>query len=504
MAGISERAHLVASPAIAAAWVLSLYGASAVPLDDLWRPLAIAIGAALLIEALWVLLLGGVWGALLSIVGVALLLALWPLGAAVAALGIWWIAVNRLRASRSAAPPPRARLRRLLGGLGTVSLVFLGITIASAAPNLALGRRTIGPPIAAPATSGPNMYLVLLDGYPRADTLVGDFGVDNGPFLEALETRGFDVASASRSNYSKTWVTLNSILYMRYADEIDALMPFPSDPIEQHRRLLRALDDAPVLDWFAESGYTLTWIASPFVDAAARDVHEFVDTGQLNSFEVGLLRNSLLTDAVGWLAPQFVTDQLRDRIRSAFALTAQYAAQPGSGPRLVLTHVMSPHPPFLYGGRGEELGTPACFPSRCGLWDAESGEMGITPVAYEAAMGSQLTVLNAQLLELVDVIVGNDPQAVVILFSDHGSRHDRDNGEEFLRNFFAARTPGRVDVFPDQVHLVNLFPHLLGAYFGTDFAVAEYAGWISRGAPLNLERFDAAAPAQSGNADASP
>ena len=55
-------------------------------------------------------------------------------------------------------------------------------------PGHALGPR----PEAEPGL--PDIYVVLLDAYPRADTLDNDFGYDNSPFLDGLRAEGFDVA----------------------------------------------------------------------------------------------------------------------------------------------------------------------------------------------------------------------------------------------------------------------------------------------------------------------
>jgi hypothetical protein len=481
--------HLLAPLAIAAAYVLSLYGSYAIPLDYLWRPLAITLAAAVLIEAASLAILGAVWGVLVASLAVSALLAIWPIAACLSALCIWWIAINALRRSRRVKPLTRSHLLNLVRGLGVASIILLLLTVVSAGSNLRLGGRTVGPPAAA-GEGGPNVYLVLLDGYPRADTLKDAFGFDNGAFIQALEKRGFDVAGASRSNYSRTWLTLATMFHMEYADQIEGLAPYPADPIEQHRRLMLAIDAAPALKWLAGRGYTLISIAPPFVDAGIRNVHEFVDTGQLNTFELQLLRNSTLAEAVKLLAPSFVPDQLRERIAAAFDRTADYARQSPSGPKLLFTHVMSPHPPFLYGRLDQELGPPECFPATCGLWVTVSHELGISPAAYAAAMGAQIAALNERILALADAIVSNDPQAVVILFSDHGARHDRENEEEFVRDFFAARTPGHTAVFPEDVHLVNVFPHLFSAYFGVDSALKDYAGWISIDASLNLQRVD--------------
>jgi hypothetical protein len=58
------------------------------------------------------------------------------------------------------------------------------------------------------ASGAPNIYVMLLDGYPRADTLRDTFSIDNRGFLESLETRGFTVSDEARTNYNKTWLTM--------------------------------------------------------------------------------------------------------------------------------------------------------------------------------------------------------------------------------------------------------------------------------------------------------
>ena len=60
--------------------------------------------------------------------------------------------------------------------------------------------------------SGPDIYLILLDGYPRADVLEYAFDIDNSGFVEGLEERGFHVAEESHSDYIWTHVSVPSAL----------------------------------------------------------------------------------------------------------------------------------------------------------------------------------------------------------------------------------------------------------------------------------------------------
>ena len=58
---------------------------------------------------------------------------------------------------------------------------------------------------------------------------------------------------------------------------------------------------------------------------------------------------------------------------------------------------------------------------------------------------------------MVDHIIGTDPEATVILFSDHGLRRDRADMDEWFRTLFAARGQS----FADNVTTLEVFPAIL-------------------------------------------
>ena len=81
-------------------------------------------------------------------------------------------------------------------------------------------------------SAGPDIYFIVLDGYARADVLAKYYGFDNGPFLEGLRQRGFQVSDASRSNYNWTFLSLGSSLNLDY---IQALVGDDLDPGSRDR-----------------------------------------------------------------------------------------------------------------------------------------------------------------------------------------------------------------------------------------------------------------------------
>jgi hypothetical protein len=51
----------------------------------------------------------------------------------------------------------------------------------------------------------------------------------------------------------------------------------------------------------------------------------------------------------------------------------------------------------------------------------------------------------------VDALVEADPDAVIVLFSDHGGRYGSE-GDESHRSFLVAQNPGHPDLFADEPH----------------------------------------------------
>ena len=77
-------------------------------------------------------------------------------------------------------------------------------TYAAIPVDLDQGQGRLDEPSNAADPATPDIYILMLDGYPRADSVTRLFGDDNRPFLDALEDRGFEVAENSQSNYMFT------------------------------------------------------------------------------------------------------------------------------------------------------------------------------------------------------------------------------------------------------------------------------------------------------------
>jgi hypothetical protein len=311
--------------------------------------------------------------------------------------------------------------------------------------------------------------VILLDGYARADTFTRLFDADNEPFLAALESRGFEVSPHSRSNYLGTSLTLASMFNMVHLDAIPGLDGLsPSDP-HYLADLRERIDHNEAFDQLRDRGYGINVVSSGFTEVSLRSADRFVDTGQPNEFEIGLLRATGLAYPLWAASPGLFPGLHRQRVRDELAALGSIPSTPGR-PRFVYAHVPSPHAPFVFGPEGQPLDPtdPDTF-----YEDTRIGR-GLDTETFARRYVDQAHYLNGLVLQAIDRILAQSAAPpVIIVMSDHGSAsgfdwQDPANSDlnERSANFFAALTPGRSKVFGDDITPVNVFRRLFGAYFG--------------------------------------
>ena len=188
---------------------------------------------------------------------------------------------------------------------------------------------------------GPDVYAILLDGYPRADVLADAFDIDNGPFVGALEERGFAVARASHSDYIWTHTSVPSLLHMDYVEHIPELEPVAAGDAPQQPTIRTAIDHNPAFAFAREHGYTTVSVGSGFEQVTARKTDVFVDSGDMNEFEVSLLASTFLGDIVNLVAPTFAASQQAARIEHNLDTLPTIAAADGE-PVFVWAHIPAP------------------------------------------------------------------------------------------------------------------------------------------------------------------
>lgn len=443
-----------------AGYILGRFANDAFPTYYLWRPLIAVVPLAVVIGLL------GSWRfptqaplAASAAVGVitfwGTLTRHWMEALLAGGAVLMVLLVVRWRAWRLPSVPRAA---------STAATAFVVVFFLSGVARAVLSAEgPVAPVVATQAATGPNLYIVLLDGYPRRDTLMNDMGIDNGPFEDGLSARGFDVYDDASTDRRYTDLTLMTLLTGTTEG-----VPVDTDFGQNFQwQLRRMLSEAALPREAQEAGYEFYAIDSP-AGHVTFSAGNHIQHGGINTLEEYMLGESLLGPAVALLWPSLPTDTLRAHFEASVeSLTS--LVDPDAH-RLVLAHLFQPHLPFLWDAKGDPLPAPSFWP-RVNLYAAQIETMGMSLPDYAASMQGDLETLNPKLLAMVDEIVARDPGAVIVLFSDHGARYSLDLKQtEWYHSFLAARTPGHPDLFASDPKPTAILRTLLPAYV-TDGAV---------------------------------
>lgn len=490
---MSGRAFLVAPASIVAAMVVDLSAQFSAPLSALWRPLLVVVVVTLVLQVVASFLMRDAQrGAYVAALLGSITLGIWAAAGILLLVPAWRWTVMAVRRRQGPSTSEIVSLRTVASVGAPIAFVLLLLAVGRA--SIAFGPWTSVPvasEVELPGSGGPDIFVVMLDGYPRADTLRDDFGIDNSTFRGALESGGFVVDDAARSNYMKTWLSVASLLHMDYVDGIPALGDPPSDPVAQYRLATRVIDQAPLADALRRRGYDIVATTSAFIETDLMSADRVLEPIQPTSFEHFVLEATPIARLLDTLAPNFVGRLQLNGMLDGIEKVRGVAREPSKQPIFLWAHLMAPHVPFLVDAAGEQIPMPDCYPASCTFWDHYSTTLGLTADEYGRRLAGYLEYTNDRVLDLTNDIVAARPTAVVILLSDHGSRYSPDDPDELFHSLFAARTPGREDVFETGTHPVNVFRQLFNAYFGTDLPMRPYGAWISTPLLLDLVPWDA-------------
>jgi hypothetical protein len=459
--------------AFAVAYLLSVYANQAAFLSDLARPTIVVVAAVLIFQiAVTLLLRDHDRGALVTAILVAFVPSE-PVPLVVLLALAAFLTVPRRLALMRGRDARNAPWQAITGLLNLVAIIVLTLSVIGlAADGRLIAPATVTSPMLAAAPDAPDIFVILLDGHPRWDTLETKFGYDSEPFLESMRSLGFEVAEKSRSNYNLTELTLASMFQMRHLGGLPELEG--ADPAESHARkntliLADLIARAPAFDVLHEHGYEIVGIPSEF-SWAAIPADRSLDTGQITDLEIALMTEGRLRVVASDLIRGFVAGQHRDRIVSSLQQVTALAGTAADHPRFVFAHILSPHNPPVFGPQGTNRDGWSCFPTVCTFWVL--GE----PIGHDAAVEAlrdQVAAVDVLVRETATSVVSDDSRpAVVIVMSDHGDRNNLSDKTALLRSIFLSRTPGHPGLFPSDASPVGVLPRLMNAYLGTSIPVA--------------------------------
>jgi hypothetical protein len=437
-----------------AGYILGRFANAAFPTFYLYRPLLLVIPLAILIGLLAAWLARS--HAPLATGATVGLICFWATFSRhwwqAALVGVAWLVVV-LVARRLGRPMPF-----IPRAASTATMAFVLVFFITGVVRAAFSAEgPVTPVTATRQATGPNIYIVLLDGYPRRDTLMNDMGIDNGPFEEALAARGFDVYDDALTDRRYTDLTLMTLLTGTTEG-----VPDDTAPASEVQWLIRRALSAAQLPRLAQAaGYEWDVIDSPAGHVTFSAGHH-LQHGGVNTFEDNMLAESAFGPFVKTFLPYLLTDSLRAHFEGS--VESLVSLVDPNAHRLVLAHLFQPHLPFLWESDGTPTKVPFFWP-RVNIFAAQIETMGMSLADYSASVQADLTTLNPKLLAMVDAIVAKDPGAVVVLFSDHGSRYSLDlKTTEWYRSFLAARTPDHPDLFASEPVPTAILRTLLPIY----------------------------------------
>ena len=161
----------------------------------------------------------------------------------------------------------------------------------------------------------------------------------------------------------------------------------------------------------------------------------------------------------------FLADAQEQGIRDDMGATAETAADGAERPQFLLAHIQNPHTPFvLHDDDAPRPALPPCIPGGC-AWNATIEETETDLATYRAGLQVQLDELNALIVDTVAGIVRDDPEAVVILMSDHGLPNSWTTSRSSTASPGGSHA-GREAVLADDESPVNVLRRLFASYPG--------------------------------------
>jgi len=304
----------------------------------------------------------------------------------------------------------------------------------------------------------PDIYYIILDGNASASVLKDLYGYDNKSFVSFLRKNKFFVSESAKSNYVMTSLSLASSLNMKYVNYLSEELGKNS---REEIRLHKMIEDNDLVKLLKDRGYKYVTFSSgwgPTNYSRLADVN--FQKVFLSEFSTLLIRKS----AIGHF--EFTRPFLRSRILFTFENLKKIERD--SRPKFVFAHILIPHPPWLFGPRGERV---------------EGTEITLTGDDWtekEKYIG-QVRFAEIMIKDVIKTILSGNKESVLIVQADHGpSSTLREEGRIHLQERFGILNAIYIpEKYEKNVKLyegmtpVNTFRMILNTIFNENYAILE-------------------------------
>ncbi len=313
-----------------------------------------------------------------------------------------------------------------------------------------------------------DIYFIVLDGYASSRILTDVYDYSNQNFIDMLTDRGFYVAAESSSNYAHTNLSLASSLNMNYVQNLIDIAGVES---VDYKMVYQMIYDNKAMNLLRSIGYKFINYPS---GSGPSYYNNFADLnircGGLKEFTVVFIQSTMLRPLGELPFFDFLPyGSTRQRILCTFSSLA--SLHKDNEPKFVFAHIISPHPPYVFGANGEKL--PIAVMKMTGdIWGEKEDYV------------NQLLYINNEIEVVIDEILNNSRiPPIIIIQADHGPAatiYDSDNINgwdnpsstglnERMRILNAYYLPAGGDcLLYDSITPVNNFRIVFNYYFGTN------------------------------------
>jgi hypothetical protein len=371
-------------------------------------------------------------------------------------------------------------LPRLTGGLNVAALVLVLFSTATIVPYHLTTPATADAGDVQPSgleaqrTTQRDIYYIVPDRYGSPSSLAAEYGITDNDLYDWLEERGFDVARESYANYSRTSLSMASVLNLAYLDSI--VSPQPPDS-QDYGPVHRTIQEHLVGRFLREQGYRYVHIGSWFNPTRSVAVaNENLESDSTTEFQAVLDATTALPLLAGLLREEeaMPPEDEKHVDHAQFQVRAVHRVIDEPGPKFVLLHILLPHDPYTF----DEEGNYVSPEERRGV-----------PVAQQ--FRAQLEYTNTEIKRIVQRLLDRPEaeQPIIIVQADEGpfpERYEADhlgfdwsdatpdelNMKFGIINAFYLPTepdmPADVPQVPESMTSVNTYRLLFERYFGID------------------------------------
>ena len=319
------------------------------------------------------------------------------------------------------------------------------------------------------ATFHNDIYYLILDGYGDKETIKNLCGNESDLLINNLSNLGFHVIHNARTNYNQTRFSVSSALNFTYIQDLQTAAGVSGDDISFP---LLLINQNMVSQFLRNIGYKTITFRTSLNQTNVFESDYYLSPANIPSPFIETLINNTFLSLFFWKNQYFWHMNNIEKILNEITNLHKNEA-----PVFVYSHLLIPHPPFLYKSEGVVTIPPKKFDLRDNNKFIELDSRS----NYVEGYCDQVNFVNDKITAIANQLIQDSPDAIIIIQGDHGP------GADFLQeDLDKSNIDQKFHIlnayyFPDQdyrmlsneITPVNTFRVLLRKYFDSSIPLLE-------------------------------